>query len=197
MMAARKSYLLDLLGIRTVSSDSEGGNYPSVSGLHIGEGITASYSPLTQVLTLTATPTLSEGYVFTNTTEGGGIPTLTPAPEEAQEIAALTNATSENKDYDPGADGVYRWLVSVTLKRSVGGEYRTQDYAVVGIRESGTMTLLGTPQELTIGGDTTGVTVTITANGGGIRANVDNETGETVDGYIWFSPLRGALVVES
>ncbi len=48
---ARKSYLLDLLGVRTISSDSNG-TMPSTRELHIGENMAATYDPATEVVTL-------------------------------------------------------------------------------------------------------------------------------------------------
>jgi len=180
-------YLDDLKG-KTIQVN--GANLPDRKRLHItATGATASDSPGSDATVLDLT-----GLTFTDTTVGGGNPVMQVAPNSAVAITSLATASNVDNDFDPGADGVFRFSVMTTVKMATSGTYRTDDYVVIGVRSGGTMTLLGTPVQLGIGGDTTGLTTTITASGGGFRVNLANATGETVTGYAWASWAQGDLV---
>lgn len=129
-----------------------------------------------------------------NYASNGGNPTTTVAPQQTAYINGLADAANANYDFDPVQNGVFRFAVNVTVKRATGGEYRTDDWLVTCTRISGTMALLGTPVQVDMGGDPTGLTVTITATGGSLRVNVANATGQAVTGYVWLSNVKGGLV---
>lgn len=178
------SYLDDLKG-KTVSVN--GTQMPDRKRLEItAPGAVASDSPASNATVLDLT-----SITFTDSTSGGGNPVMQVAPNQATPISLSTSVGAVNVDADPGADGVFRFSLMLTVK-DTSGNYRTDDYVVIGVRSAGVMTLLGTPKQLDIGGDTTNVATTITANAGGFRAAISSTVDAT--GYVWCGWAKGDLI---
>jgi hypothetical protein len=124
-------------------------------------------------------------YVFTNLDSGGGNPSTKVGPHEARAFASLSTAANRNEDFTLSADGYYRFRVTLLVRLASAGAYRTITQTVDGVRASGTLTILGTAQQVATGVPT-GLTMTLSATSGNLRANVANAAGASVVCYIEF-----------
>lgn len=121
---------------------------------------------------------------------GQGTYVADTAPEAYQAIGNI--ADGGNTNFDFGAHGFDDWWftnnayyhieVRVLVKRATTGDYREQRYLLSASKVAGTMTIEGTPVQVSGGWDNAGMTLTITATGGSLRVNVANSSGETFSG---------------
>lgn len=108
---------------------------------------------------------------------------LRPAPDLALPVTGLVDTGSVTLDFDPKEDGYFNFAVSALLKRATSLNYREIGGTISGYRTGGAMTIYGVMEPI-YGGDATGLTITMTAFAGGLRIQLDNDTGETVNGRV-------------
>jgi hypothetical protein len=157
----------------------------STTGTGAGESITFAENRIAGRETgSNLTSTAPQKFYFENNeTAFGGTPTLRVAPEETHSVSALATGANADYDTDPGANGYFQFTVLAVAKMATAGTYHRVSAVIDAIRTGGTLTVRGTQVDLS-GGDSTGLTLTLSATSGSLRANLANATGETVNGYV-------------
>jgi hypothetical protein len=140
----------------------------------LGNGTTSSASP---------TATAPNAFWFADATSGAGNIRLKVAPQGYGAVAALATAGNVNVDITLSENGSYDFFVLVRVKLVAGGR-RTVAARISGNRVSDTLTMEGTQVDVDMGGDATGITLTLSATSGNLRVNVANATGSTVNGRV-------------
>jgi hypothetical protein len=125
----------------------------------------------------------AQDLTFADATSGAGNIRLKVAPQGYGAVSALATAGNVNVDITLSENGSYDFFVLVRLKL-VGGGRRTIAARISGNRVSGTLTMEGTRVDVDMGGDATGITLTLSATSGNLRVNVANATGSTVNGRV-------------
>jgi hypothetical protein len=132
----------------------------------------------------------ANSFEFVNTTANGGNPTLKVAPAATAQVSALATATNANYDATLTQLGYYQFTVCAIVKMTTANTYHRVSAVIDAVRTGPTtLTIMGAQVDLP-GGDDTGLTLTLSATSGNIRANLANATGETVDGYVHFGWIR-------
>jgi hypothetical protein len=140
--------------------------------------------------TTTVVPTAQapQGFEFVNSTAGAGNIRGKVAPQGFGAIAGLTNGGNTNVDIALTENGTYQFSILVRAKMATSGTRLTRAVMVCANRESGTLTLEGTPLAIDIGVGS-GIALTVSTNAGNLRVNVANSSGETLNGRVhvgWF-----------
>jgi hypothetical protein len=132
----------------------------------------------------------ANSFEFVNTTANGGNPTLKVAPAATAQVSGLATAANANYDATLTQLGYYQFTVCAIVKMTTANTYHRVSAVIDAVRTGPTtLTIMGTQVDLP-GGDDTGLTLTLSATSGNIRANLANATGETVDGYVHFGWIR-------
>lgn len=126
--------------------------------------------------------------VFASPTSGAGNIQTQVAPQAYVAVSSLATASNANYDVDPGVNGTFLFSVIVRVKMATAGTRLTVAAQICANRSSGTLTIEGSQLDVAIG-NSTGLTLTLSATSGSLRANLANATGETVSGRVhvgWF-----------
>jgi hypothetical protein len=132
-------------------------------------------------------------FEFANRSTDGGTPTLKVAPHHAVLLDPLATAADIDTDFNPGVDGYYQITACAVVQMATAETYHRVSAVVDAIRVSDVLTLVGAQVDLP-GGDPTGMTLTFDVDGGNIRVNLANATGETVNGNLFVGWMRSDLV---
>lgn len=108
-------------------------------------------------------------------------------------VSNLGNGSNTNYDIPINRDGVYAAAVRIVLKRETTEDDRTWIGVVEFKRQSSTVTPIGSVAPGS-SGDATGLTITITGSSSNLRININNATGEEVDGRIFVDWDRAELI---
>lgn len=121
---------------------------------------------------------------FIDTSANSGNIRLKVAPEANAAVTTLATGTDVDLDITLTENGFYTFTVVCFVKLATALTYRKLSAIVSARRVAGTLTPEAAQVDLNLGSLTTGITLTLSANSGNLRVNVDNTTGETVDGRV-------------
>ena len=128
---------------------------------------------------------------FTNTTPGGGNPTLFVAPDVTAPFESLSDSGERSYDYNPGADGYYTLAYEFRL---VTGESTFRKVSVVQDFKcvDGVCSLEGSAVPSNLGVQT-GVALEFSIVDDAVRVTLTNTTGSALSGYYWRATAPGDL----